>query len=105
MGGLMSREWRLHRRARNHLQLFKESSCRWRRYWVLQLLLQRCCCIEEVRARDEAELLRLAHDLRNALGRGGQVEQGRIVLQGDQRERVKDELLRLGFQLENIEVI
>ncbi len=55
--------------------------------------------------RDDAELDRLANDLREALGIGGGVERGRIVLQGDQRERVKDELLRLGFRLENIEII
>lgn len=55
--------------------------------------------------RDDAEVQKLAHDLKKALRIGGEVEQGRIILQGDQREHVKNELLKLGFALENIELV
>ncbi len=46
----------------------------------------------------------IAHILKTRLATGGTVKDGVIILQGDQRNRVKDELLKQGFPAENIEV-
>ncbi len=37
--------------------------------------------------KDSAALLRLAHRLKESLGTGGDVEENRIILHGDQRDR------------------
>jgi translation initiation factor 1 len=42
------------------------------------------------------EMARWCGDLKSALGCGGQVEGGVLILQGDQRERVRDWLLAHG---------
>jgi translation initiation factor 1 (eIF-1/SUI1) len=55
--------------------------------------------------KDEAGLKEIARQLKEALGTGGDVERGRIVLHGEQRTKAKDELVKLGFNDENIEVI
>ncbi len=46
----------------------------------------------------------IAHRLKTRLATGGTVKDGVIMLQGDHRNRVKDELVRLGFPATNIEV-
>ncbi len=46
----------------------------------------------------------IAHILKTRLATGGTVKDGVIILQGDQRNRVRDELLKQGFPAENIEV-
>ncbi len=56
-------------------------------------------------SKDEPSLRDLAHKLKEALGTGGDVEGGRIVLHGEQRTKAKDELVKLGFNEENIELI
>ena len=56
-------------------------------------------------SKDEASLKDLARQLKEALGTGGEVDQGRIVLNGDLRNKASDELVKLGFREENIEVI
>lgn len=56
-------------------------------------------------SKDESALKELARQLKGSLGTGGDVEGGRIVLHGEQRTKVKDELVKLGFSDENIEVI
>ncbi len=55
--------------------------------------------------RDESSLKEIARQLKDALGTGGDVEGGRIVLHGEQRTKAKDELVKLGFNEENIELI
>ncbi len=50
-------------------------------------------------------LRELARQLKEALGTGGDVEDGRIVLHGEQRTKTRDELVKLGFNEENIELI
>src|SRR5713101_3405048 len=46
----------------------------------------------------------IAHRLKTRLATGGTVKDGVIMLQGDHRNRVKDELVKLGFPATNIEV-
>jgi len=55
--------------------------------------------------KDESSLKEIARQLKEALGTGGDVEGGRIVLHGEQRTKAKDELVKLGFNEENIELI
>lgn len=51
------------------------------------------------------ELERVARRLKHSLATGGTSKNGLIVLQGDHRSRVRDELAKLGFPSENIEVV
>jgi len=46
----------------------------------------------------EAELKELATKLKNLCGTGGTSKDGRIEIQGDHRDKILEELLRLGFQ-------
>jgi translation initiation factor 1 len=46
----------------------------------------------------------IAHRLKTRLATGGTVKDGVIMLQGDHRNRVKDELVKVGFPETNIEV-
>ena len=46
----------------------------------------------------------IAHLLKSRLATGGTVKDGVIILQGDQRIRVKEELVKQGFPPSNIEV-
>ena len=55
--------------------------------------------------RDEVSLRDLAKQLKEALGTGGDVEDGRIILHGDVRNQAQRHLVTLGFSEENIEVI
>ena len=55
--------------------------------------------------KDDASLRELARQLKETLGTGGDVEEGRIVLHGDLRNQAVNELVKLGFSEENIEVI
>ncbi len=55
--------------------------------------------------KDESGLREIARQLKEALGTGGDVEAGRIVLHGEQRSKARDELVKLGFSEENIELI
>ncbi len=55
--------------------------------------------------KDSIDLLGLSHKLKEALGTGGEVEKGRILLHGDKRDKVKDELVKLGVSAERIEMI
>src|SRR5438309_11963198 len=55
--------------------------------------------------KDESSLKEIARQLKETLGTGGDVEGGRIVLHGEQRTKAKDELVKLGFNEENIELI
>ena len=56
-------------------------------------------------SKDEDSLRELAGQLKVALGTSGDVESGRIVLHGSLRDQVMNELVKLGFKEENIEII
>ncbi len=49
-----------------------------------------------------AALFRLAHKLKERLGTGGDVEESRIILHGDQRDRVKINLRDLASPLKTL---
>ncbi len=55
--------------------------------------------------KDSVDLPRLAHKLKENLGTSGDVERGRIVLHGDHRDQVRNELAKLGVESESIEII
>jgi len=51
---------------------------------------------------DETALLELAAKLKQTCGTGGTVKDGRIEIQGDQRERIMVELQKLGYQVKRV---
>ncbi|EWG08272.1 MAG: translation initiation factor Sui1 [Candidatus Aramenus sulfurataquae] len=53
----------------------------------------------------DAELKKIASELKSRLAAGGTVKNGRIEIQGDHREKVKELLVKLGFPESNIVVI
>ena len=55
--------------------------------------------------KDESWLRELARQLKETLGTGGDVEDGRIVLHGDHRDKAMAALVKMGFSEDNIEVI
>ncbi len=55
--------------------------------------------------KDSVDLPRLAHRLKERLGTSGDVENGRIILHGDHRDQVGNELARLGVTSESVEII
>ncbi|TMI36944.1 translation initiation factor [Candidatus Bathyarchaeota archaeon] len=55
--------------------------------------------------KDESWLRELARQLKETLGTGGDVEDRRIVLHGDLRDKAMAELVKMGFSEDNIEVI
>lgn len=50
------------------------------------------------------DLSRLAQKLKTFCACGGTAKNNQIILQGDQRDRVKTFLIQLGFQEQNIEL-
>ena len=56
-------------------------------------------------SKDETSLREIARQLKQNLATGGDVENGRIILHGDLRNQALNELVKLGFSEENIEVI
>lgn len=50
----------------------------------------------------EAAIKELAATLKNKCGTGGTVKDGRIEIQGDQRERIIAELERLGYAVKRV---
>jgi translation initiation factor 1 len=48
---------------------------------------------------NDAELKRIAAGLKNRCGTGGSVKDAVVVLQGDHREAVRDELTKQGFKV------
>jgi translation initiation factor 1 len=56
--------------------------------------------------RDSIDLEQLMHKLKETIGTGGNIENGRIILHGDHREKTRDELVKHGFaHIEDIEMI
>ncbi len=55
--------------------------------------------------KDSVDLPRLAHRLKDILGTSGDMENGRIVLHGDHRDQVRNELAKLGVASERVETI
>ena len=51
---------------------------------------------------DEVALKELAAKLKQRCGTGGTVKNGRIEIQGDQRERIVAELEKLGFKVKRV---
>lgn len=51
---------------------------------------------------NEAALYQLATTLKQKCGTGGTVKEGRIEIQGDQRERIVTELAKLGYQVKRV---
>lgn len=51
---------------------------------------------------DEAGLLELAAKLKQRCGTGGTVKDGRIEIQGDQRDRLAEELERIGYRVKRV---
>ncbi len=56
-------------------------------------------------SNSDAELKKIASELKSKLAAGGTVKNGRIEIQGDHREKVKELLVKLGFPESNIVVI
>lgn len=46
----------------------------------------------------------IARKLKARLATGGTVKDGMVMLQGDHRNRIKDELVKLGFPADHVEV-
>ncbi len=55
-------------------------------------------------SNDESTLRGVAHKLKHALATGGTGKDGFVLLQGDQRERTKEELVKMGYSDSRIEV-
>jgi len=52
----------------------------------------------------EIDLKTVAKQLKNKLACGGTAKEGRIELQGDHKQRVKEELVKMGFGHEAIQI-
>jgi len=52
----------------------------------------------------QSELQKLAQTLKTKLACGGTAKDGYVLLQGDHRESVKEELINMGFNKSSIEV-
>ena len=55
--------------------------------------------------RNSIDLPTLLHKLKGSLGTGGSVENVRIILHGDHRDRAKSMLVKLGVSTKNVEII
>lgn len=55
--------------------------------------------------RDSINLTQLFHKLKASVGTGGSVENGRILLHGDHRDKAGNELVKFGVSSENIEIV
>lgn len=58
-----------------------------------------------VQGLPESSSREVAKSLKHKFEVGGTAKEGLVLLQGDHRWRIKDELVRLGFATESIEVI
>ena len=53
----------------------------------------------------KARLLEVARELKRRFGAGGSTKGGELLLQGDHRSHVKDELVKQGFAADHVDVI
>ena len=53
----------------------------------------------------KARLAEVARELKRRFGAGGSTKGGELLLQGDHRSHVKDELVRQGFAADHVDVI
>ena len=53
----------------------------------------------------EARLVEVARELKRRFGAGGTTKGGELLLQGDHRKHVKEELVKQGFSSDHIDVI
>jgi translation initiation factor 1 len=60
--------------------------------------------VEGIPERDKDELEHIATELKKKLATGGTAKDSVILLQGDQRDKAKNELVRLGFPEDSIDV-
>jgi len=56
-------------------------------------------------SNNDKELKKIASELKSKLAAGGTVKNGRIEIQGDHREKVKELLIKMGYPESNIMVI
>ncbi len=59
--------------------------------------------IEGIEDKDEAK--RILKALRKKLACGGTYKNGKLMLQGDHRNRIEEELEKLGYDRKNLEII
>jgi translation initiation factor 1 len=52
-----------------------------------------------------SRLAEIARELKRRFGAGGTTKGGELLLQGDHRSHVKDELVKLGFPADHIDMI
>jgi translation initiation factor 1 len=53
---------------------------------------------------ERGELQKVSRELKKKLAAGGSAKDGLVMLQGDHREAAKENLVRLGYSADNIEV-
>lgn len=53
----------------------------------------------------EARLEKIARELKRRFGAGGTTKGGEVLLQGDHRVHLKEELVKLGFLVDHIDMI
>ncbi|MEM0200325.1 MAG: stress response translation initiation inhibitor YciH [Saccharolobus sp.] len=53
----------------------------------------------------DAELKKIASELKSKLAAGGTVKDGKIMIQGDHKEKIKEILIKMGYAESNILVI
>ncbi|MGB6670975.1 MAG: stress response translation initiation inhibitor YciH [Candidatus Nitrosopolaris sp.] len=53
----------------------------------------------------DQEIIAITSELKTKLGTGGTYKEGRIILQGDHRQAVKQLLIKKGFSEQSIEVL
>ena len=58
-----------------------------------------------VKGIPNTRLEEIAHELKRRFGAGGTTKGGDLLLQGDHRSHVKDELVKLGFVADHIDMI
>ncbi|MEM3328951.1 MAG: stress response translation initiation inhibitor YciH [Saccharolobus sp.] len=54
---------------------------------------------------NDAELKKIASELKSKLAAGGTVKDGKIMIQGDHKEKIKEILIKMGYAESNILII